>query len=133
MSPSLEPPPSAAAEERYAAAGADAIGARRRGGDSARRREWVKLRARRGAREVSSAGVAELRRAAERPSNEVSRRKLAHDVSAGKRGQVALWKATPRRDAREAADVRAILRATRRAVSADTRPELPLSLLQARG
>src|SRR6266446_770214 len=40
-------------------------------------RAWVELRARRGAREVSSAGVAALRRAAERPSNEVSRRKSA--------------------------------------------------------
>src|SRR6266404_5930040 len=40
-------------------------------------RNRVELRARRGAREVSSAGVAELRRAAERPSNEVWRRKSA--------------------------------------------------------
>src|SRR5437879_9051112 len=45
---------------------------------------WVELRARRGAREASSAlvkrgqaGVAALRRAAERPSNEVWRRKSA--------------------------------------------------------
>ncbi len=49
---------------------------------TSQRRDWVKLpyegkRARRGAREVSSAGVAELRRAAQRPSNEVWRRKLA--------------------------------------------------------
>src|SRR5437667_9584861 len=39
----------------------------------ARAKDWVELRARRGAREASSAGVAALRRAAERPSNEVWR------------------------------------------------------------